>query len=252
LRTLAYIPAVRLSDGLFYISANQRRIWQRRGLSARNIWTIQNGIDLNQLPKASADIRRQIRATYGLADSDFVIGCLAVFRHEKNHLQQIKALAELRVQGLPGKLLLVGDGPMRAQIEARIADTSMMEHVMLAGMQSQVSNYIAAMDIGWITSLSIETLSLAALESMALGVPMVMSDIGGASEIIKTGVNGYLFPAGDTNALVSSVSALVEPQLRQQIAEAAQRTVQDHFNSDQMLKGYAEAFSYLLQDTSKL
>jgi glycosyltransferase involved in cell wall biosynthesis len=251
LRTVPYIAAVRFGDGLFFISENQRRFWERRGLSSRQIWTILNGIDLSRLPDVGPDLRAQVRARYGLADSDLVIGCLAVFRYEKNHLQQIDALARLRTQGVSAKLLLVGDGPMRSQIEARISDTGMTEHVVLAGMQRDVSSFIFAMDIGWITSLSTETLSLAALESMALGVPMVMSDIGGASEIIEPGVNGHLFPAGDTEALVAAVSLLTEPDVRRRTADAARQTARDRFSSENMLRSYAGAFGQLTLTNTK-
>jgi glycosyltransferase involved in cell wall biosynthesis len=147
-RTTPFFPAVWAANALVYVSANQQRLWMRRGLRSRRVELIRNGIDLTRYAPADPRERRAMREYLGLADDDYVIGLSAVFRHEKNHGQLIEAVAALRAQGIAARALLLGDGPKRPEIEQRAREMGVSEHVILAGMQSDVRPYIAAVDVG--------------------------------------------------------------------------------------------------------
>lgn len=233
-----YTPFFNRIDGIVFISANQRRFWLERGFAPRRETTILNGIDLQRFsPTVRAEHRDATRAQYGFAPEDFVIGLCAVMRPEKNHVQIVEAVAALRKDGLPAKALLVGDGPMRATIAERAAALGIGDHVVLAGMHADVRPLIATFDVGALCSVSIETLSLAALEAMAMGVPMVMSDLGGASEIID-GENGRLFPVGDSAALLAALREFVPAERRVAAGLAARRTVEQLFDQRRMNDDY--------------
>lgn len=97
----------------------------------------------------------------------------------------------------------------------------MTKHILFAGEQSDVRPFIEACDAGVLCSRAVETFSLSALEFLALGVPMIMSRIGGASEIVRHGENGLLYESGDLPALVSSMVLIADPASRAKMAERA-------------------------------
>ena len=165
---------------------------------------IHNGVDPEHWRSPGAEARTRMRRVLGLADGDYAVGMCAVFRPEKNHLQLVEAIAQLRARGMPARALLIGDGPMRPAIEARARDLGIAGDVLIAGFHQDVRPLLAASDAMALPSTSVETFSLAALEAMALGRPVVLSEIGGAAEMVRPEENGFLFPAHDTPALVAS------------------------------------------------
>lgn len=233
-----YTPFFNRIDGIVFISENQRRFWLARGFAPRRETTILNGVDPHRFsPAVRAQHREATRARYGFAPNDFVVGLCAVMRPEKNHVQIVEAVAALRREGLLAKGLLVGDGPMRAVIAERAAALGVTDHIVLAGMHADVRPLIAAFDVGALCSVSIETLSLAALEVMAMGVPMLMSNLGGASEIVD-GQNGKLFPVGDSAALLAALREFVPADRRAAAGEAARLTVEQRFDQQRMNDAY--------------
>ena len=83
-----------------------------------------------------------------------------------------------------------------------------------------------------------EALSLAAIEAMALEKPVVHADVGGAAEMIVTGWNGYLYPPGDTAALVQRLALLAEPEARARLGRAAREVVEEFFSEQKMVSRY--------------
>lgn len=228
--------ALRLSDMLVYVSANQQSYWSKRGLAPRNQTLILNGIDVNRFA-ANTDRRIAERARLGLATQDIVFGMVAAFRPEKNHEDLVQALAKVRAKGMAAKLLLVGDGPTRAPVTALADKLGVFEHIVFAGEQSDVRPFIDACDVGVLTSRAVETFSLSALEFLALGVPMIMSRIGGASEIVNHGDNGLLYKAGDLPGLVTAMTAMADPIKRVTMAARARPSL-EAFTLDAMVDRY--------------
>ncbi|PZR32158.1 glycosyltransferase [Caulobacter segnis] len=235
--------AASMMDLMIYVSANQARYWAGRGLNAKHNATIQNGVDASRFtPSEDSDAAK---VALGLDPEDVVIGMLAAFRPEKNHEQAVEALALARARGMRAKLLCVGDGPTRPRVEELAASLGVSEHVVFAGEQRNVKPFVAAFDVGLLSSLRVETFSLAALEALASGVPMVMSDIGGASEIVEDGVNGYLFEAGDMDALVDRLCRFSDPELRRAMKARARPSV-ERYSIEAMVSRYER----LLIDTA--
>lgn len=227
--------AASLMDLMVYVSANQARYWAGRGLSAKHNATIPNGVDAGRFsPTTDSD---GAKAALGLDASDIVVGMLAAFRPEKNHEQAIHALARARARGMKAKLLCVGDGPTRPQVAALAESLGVSDHVVFAGEQRDVSPFVAAFDVGLLPSLRVETFSLAALESLASGVPMVMSNIGGASEIVEDGVNGYLFEAGDLETLVDRLCAFNDLAVRREMKARARPSI-ERYSIEAMVSTY--------------
>src|SRR5689334_21164078 len=109
----------------------------------------------------------------------------AVLRAEKNHLQMVDAVPMRRRRGVPARGLLIGDGEMRAAIEARARAVGVAGEVVITGFQQVVRPLLAACDVMALCSTATATFSLAALEAMALGNPVVHAALGGAAEMIS-------------------------------------------------------------------
>jgi glycosyltransferase involved in cell wall biosynthesis len=163
-----------------------------------------------------------------------------VLRPEKNHVQLVEAVARLRARDIPARALLVGDGAMRPAIEARARALGVSDHVRITGFQADVRPLVGACDAVVLCSTAVETFSLAALEAMALGRPVVQSQIGGAAEMTVPGENGALFPVGDTRALVERLAELADPAARRRMGAAARATVEARFCERAMVERYEQ------------
>jgi glycosyltransferase involved in cell wall biosynthesis len=117
-------------------------------------------------------------------------------------------------------------------------------------MQSDVRPYIALCNVMVLPSHTIETFSIAALESMALGKPLVLSDVGGASEQVISGVNGFLFPAGDIQALTQHLETLSKRTLQLEMGERAAALVRERFTLQRMLQSYSNMLADLAKKSS--
>ncbi len=238
LQMLYYRPFFWLADCLVFICKAQQRRWRRRGVFSRRNELIYNGVDTEEFgDRRSPEERGRLRSALGFSDADFVIGISALLRPEKNHVQLVDALAVLRKNGIPARALMIGDGVTRPAIEARALSLGLEGDVVITGLQPDVRPYIAACDALVLCS-DAETFSLAALEAMALGRPVVHSDIGGAAEMIRPGENGFLFPVGDTEALVDRLARLSHRADRERMGRKARETVEARFSERAMVDRY--------------
>ncbi|MDE2586524.1 MAG: glycosyltransferase, partial [Betaproteobacteria bacterium] len=180
-----------------------------------------------------------LRRSYGLGEDDYVIGMAAVLRPEKNPLQLVEAVGALRHQGIPAKALFIGDGEMRPQIEARARALAISDHVVITGLRQEVRPELAACDVLTLCSVT-EALSLAALEAMAMGLPVVHSDVGGARELIAPGHNGFVFARGDLAGFVRHLAFLSDRRLSRLLGSHARRVAEDRFSLTGMVDHYEQ------------
>jgi glycosyltransferase involved in cell wall biosynthesis len=224
---------------LVYVSFAQREYWRARGVNAARDLVIQNGIDTEHFTDrwAAAD-KAATRAEFGYTASDYVIGICAALRVEKAHGDLLQAVRRLRDSGVAAKVLIIGDGVQRAAIEEQIAALGLRDAATITGYKIDVRPYVAACDAMALVSHSVETFSIAALESMSLGKPIVMTDIGGAREQVTHGATGFLFEPGDIAALTQHLGALADRELRQRMGNLAAQTVREKFTVRAMLAAY--------------
>ena len=246
---LLYRHLFRRSDLLIYVSENQRDRWRDWGLRAAADAVVQNGIDVDYFSTARTPRLENFRASLGLTEADYVIGLCSGLRPEKAHGDLLHAIARLRERGIAAKALLIGEGPERPRIESLILELGLSEHVVITGLQEDVRPYIACCDVMTLVSHT-ETFSLAALESMALGKPLVMSDIGGASEQVVHGQTGLLFEPHDIAALTEQLTTLGSAALRARMGAAAERRVRELYSLRTMTSGFTAQVSRLLGGAS--
>lgn len=247
LQMLAYRPLFWAADCTVFLCQTQQDHWHRRGLFSRRSEVIHNGIDIAHFCEPDPAAREQTRRTLGISESDYLIGAAALLRKEKNLLQLVEAVARLRQQGIPARALLIGDGAERQAIEARARELNVSDAILITGLQHDVRPYIAACDVMTLCSVT-ETFSLAALEAMALGKPIVLSNVGGASEMVVPRWNGMLFPVHDTNAYVERLAALKDSALRAHMGNNARHLIERRFSSTLMADRYEMLFASLCRN----
>lgn len=237
LQMLAYRPLFWGADCALFVCEAQRRHWRRLRVHGRRDVVIHNGVDLAHWQPCGADERRRLRGALGFGDADYVVGLSAVLRPEKNPAQLVEAVSLLAKHN--AKALFIGDGPLRGEIEARARRLGVADRVAVTGFQNDVRPFLSACDVVALTS-STEALSLAAIEAMALARPVVHSEVGGAGELVRPGRNGFLFPAGDTAALVDRLAKLADPALRARMGARARETVEAQFSERSMVDRYEQ------------
>lgn len=234
-------------DLLVYVSENQRRYWRERGLRPAADEVVHNGIDTEwYTDRRPGDAHLALRLGLGFTAEDYVIGICSALRPEKAHGDLLAAIARLRAQGVAAKGLLIGDGPERPLIERTVARLGLQGHVRITGVQEDVRPFVCACDVMTLVSRS-ETFSLAALESMALGKPLVMCDRGGASEQVIHGQHGLLFEPGDIGALTAHLAALRSEPLRAHLGAAAAQRVRELFTVQRMADTFTDRMHRLLE-----
>jgi N-acetyl-alpha-D-glucosaminyl L-malate synthase BshA len=141
-------------------------------------------------------------------------------------------------QRLRARFILVGDGPVRPDIERRVSEHGLEEEVTFVGEQHDLVRWLSVADLFLLPSAE-ESFGLAALEAMACEVPVVASNVGGLPEIIKDGVTGFVCPPGDVEMMAArSIALLTGPDLRASIAQAAAEMVRTRYCSDLVVPMY--------------
>lgn len=240
IRNEFYRRLLNYSDVVVFVCKNQLNYWVEKYSIQRGRSTyIYNGIDVSRFTdKLSPKEKRDLREKLGFSATDFVAGICAVMRPEKKHKDFIDAIIAARKKGAPVKGLIIGDGPERQFIEGYLSEHVLKDDIVLVGFQPDVRPYISICDCMVLTSHAVETFSIAALESMAMGKPVIMTNIGGASEQITHGKNGFLFEKGDTFSLADSFIKLVEEDLCKRMGEEAVKTVRTNFSLQNMVASY--------------
>lgn len=242
-----YKRLINCIDKVVFVSYNQMKFWHEYYDISKELSTvIHNGIDLNKFDISLIDESRISRQSLKVRDTDFIVTICAGLRPEKKHIDLIKAAAVMREKGVPLKILILGDGPEKKKIEKQIKAYNLSEHTILLGFKEDVRPYIALSDVVVLVSTSVETFSIAILEAMALGKPIVMSNVGGASEQVINGVNGYLFPPGDIYSLANKLIRIYKENSQIKMGQESKKLVAKQFSEKNMIKKYSELFHGLL------
>lgn len=226
-------------DLMIYVGATQRKTWERRGIKPKSTQVIQNGIDLARFSEPMPNIRPQL----GIAADEYILGILASFRIEKNHIELVQALGLVKKQGTNARVLMIGDGKTKTEMESLARDLDILDRIIFIGEQADVRPYIQACNIGVLCS-KVETLPLSVIEFIASGVPVIASNVGGLPEIIEHGANGLLYESGNIESLASHITSCSNADYRQNLRSNTKKSA-THFGVDRMSEAYVNAFQDL-------
>jgi glycosyltransferase involved in cell wall biosynthesis len=204
-------------------------------LGMRRLHVLSNGIRIPDMTRLGPD-RRRLREQFGVADSTILVGVVSRLHPGKGHRHLFEAISRLRNRGMDVAVLVVGDGDHRAALEDQVRSLALSPIIRFAGRVESVAPYLAAMDVYCLPSLK-ESLSIAVLEAMAAGLPVVTTRVGDFSSLIDPGRNGYLAVPGDAGALEEPLGKLVvDRALRERIGRAGLQTVRERFSLQSMVR----------------
>jgi glycosyltransferase involved in cell wall biosynthesis len=211
------------------------------GFPAQRVAVIRNGIDI---PDAvEADARPALRARLGLSNDRHYVACVARFHPVKNHAMLLRGFALVCAQQPNVDLLLIGDGPLRGDLEAQADALDIRPHVHFLGIRDDVPGLLAAADVFALTSVS-EAASLTLLQAMAAARPVVVTDVGGNGEIVRNGVEGILVPRGDAQAAGAALlDVLRDPDAARGMGRAGRARVAEHYRLDDIVRQYFDAYA---------
>ena len=220
IQNLIYLRFVQESDQILYLCEAQRFFLKKTYKIAKHQDSIvYNGVDANYFnPKMfQQHTREELRNTLGINVSDKVIVQVARLQKEKCHSDAILALSFLHSQkiGTNTHLIIVGSGKSTyvSALKEIVQNENLNDFVHFVGSQSDVRSYLYISDSFTLTSES-ETFSIAALEAMSMGLPVVLTDIGGAKEMVVSGLNGILVKPHNSKELAKAWKTVFDSNLQ--------------------------------------
>jgi len=217
-----------LNDRILAVSqAVKESVVRYDRISPGKIEVLYNGIDPSKFKGNFKESR--VRQKFGVKPEDFLVGIVARLEEQKGHIYLFKALRQLRPDFSQIKVLVVGDGTLRSALESRAMEMGLSEQVLFAGTRKDIPEILAALDLFILPSLW-EGFSLALLEAMAMGTPVIATAVGGASEVIRSGHDGLLIPPGEESSLVTAVrEAILDPRKFEEMGRKGKETVGRQF-----------------------
>jgi glycosyltransferase involved in cell wall biosynthesis len=212
-------------------------------LDPERITIVADGVEVP--PPVSPEQRRSARERWNFAAGEQVLAFVAPLTAEKGHALLLEAFAAMRRTAPHCRLLLAGDGPLRAPLEAQARAARLLPDVLFAGFVEEIDSVYAACDVFVFPSLS-EGAGTSLLSAMANALPVVALARGGVTEIVEDGSNGLLVQEASPAALAAAATRLLaDGELAQKLAEAARLTVVAKFSADRMVQATLAVFERL-------
>lgn len=204
-----YRQSLRGTDYAVAVCEAARQRFAADGMRPRRaLLSVPNGIRLERFRPADDVARQSLVAELGLPTGSRIIGTVGRLQPVKDHALLLRAFAKVRVQVPEAALVIVGDGPLRAALEAQAEQAGLSDALRFMGDRHDVPRLLTGMEVFALTSKS-EGYSVALLEACASSLPIVATDVGGNREIVRHGINGRLVPSGDTAAIATALIALL-------------------------------------------
>jgi glycosyltransferase involved in cell wall biosynthesis len=201
----------------------------------RKLVFIPNGVDISKFqPSRNSNLKH----TFGIVEDEFIVGSVGRLDPIKNHEGLIRAVHQLNAHGARIRLVIAGEGSQRARLQQLIDELHSVPRPILTGYRTDVAELYGLFDTFVLNSFG-EGMSNTLLESMASGLAIICTPVGGNSELITPNVNGTLVPVDDDNALAQSIRAYqISATTRSEYGANARRSVERNFSLGGMTQRY--------------
>lgn len=207
-----------------------------------NAAVINNGVDISS------------SSTHQLINSSahqLTIGTVGRLSEEKGHRYLLEAFSKIAADYPDTRLLIVGDGELRKELENLSAALAISEKVIFAGFQNDVSKYYQQMDI-YVSCSLVEHFPIAILEAMSFAKAIAATDVGGTKDLIKDKTTGLLINPGAGEEIYKAILTYIGiPSLRESLGENAYQFVRDNYSLDKMADAYQKVYRQLLNDEAR-
>jgi glycosyltransferase involved in cell wall biosynthesis len=205
------------------------------GLNPSRVQVIVNAVDFPKSDGSAYTGRDARRSSHGVSRDDFSVGYVGRLSVEKGLTHLLTACAQLLRDGMPLRVLIVGDGPQRAELEQLSLALGLGDRVVFAGFQEDIAEWIPCMDVFVLPSLT-EGTPISLLEAMAYGVPVIASAVGGVPQVIQHGETGILVSPGRPEEIGNGILAMFrDPETRHKLAQNAGVLVRTRYSVEQWI-----------------
>lgn len=234
--TAINMMVIKKIDHFFAVSERFKQMLVGFGLSAEKITTVYNGISFDEQLEC-----RRSREQFAIKEDDFVICMVARLHPIKGHTVVFDALKKVLETKQNVKLLLIGDGPERDNLEKEVKAKGLAKSVRFFGFQQDVHSYLCISDIKLLASYS-ESFPLVILEAARSYTPVISTDVGGVKDLISDSSLGWVVPIKNAEALAGAITEAINAtnlaELGNNLYEKASRL----YSIDQLAKSTEETY----------
>jgi sugar transferase (PEP-CTERM/EpsH1 system associated) len=236
-------PLLRFCSALTVVGPEIARYYiEELGVPPQRIQVITNAIDTARFKLPG----RESRARLGLTEDALVFGIVGRLEREKDHRTLLHAFRTLADAHPEARLLIVGDGSLRRELEDCARSLGLEQNVTFLGARSDIPEVLAALDLFVLSSVH-EGVPLSVVEAMGAGKPVIATDVGGLRLLVKPFVNGLLVPPSDPAALQAAMKELAtKPALRQSMGAHSRQIACESFSVSTMIDRYQEIYESAL------
>ena len=209
---------------------------------------IYSGIETEKFQPVTKSQKRANRRTWNIPEDAFVIGIVSKLWKGKGHATLVEAFSLLAAEGPDIRLVIVGEGPLEPELTRLVRRKAVADKVVLTGFHREVAPLISMFDLAVLPSL-FEGMGRVLLEAMAMGIPVIGSDVGGIPDLVRHGTEGFLVPPGDAAALASSIRCLIhQPRLADKMGRAGIQRVSAMFSAKKMVRDIEQVYLNALKE----
>lgn len=237
----------KLSRGLFQqvISVSESvgsKVSEAELIPIEKINIIYNGVDIEKFAPPDDNQRKIIRDKFGYSHTDFIVGTVAWFRPEKSYDVFFTAVKKIQNSLQNVKVIAVGGGPLLDYYKRYIESVGLSSIVVFTGPTDNVKEYYQLFDIACLVPTINEGLSNSVIEKMSMSLPLIVTNVGGNSELVVNDYNGFVIQPGDSNALSELIIELYNsPFKRYEMGMNSRKIVEKKFTIKKMIENH-EAF----------
>jgi glycosyltransferase involved in cell wall biosynthesis len=233
-----------LCDEVFAVSRELREHYAKQvRFAPSKINVIPNGVDLDRFRPDPAT-RARLRAGIGASEQEIILGTVGRLDPVKDHATLLAAAEQVIGAGMPVRVVIVGDGPNKEQLQAAIDKSSSLQgRITLAGESSKPEDWLNSFDVFVLPSLS-EGMSNTVLEAMATELPCVVTAVGANPDLVESDKTGFLVEPRDFRSLAARMLQLAaDRDLCSAFGRSARQRVERDFSLQRMLENYSRLYT---------
>ena len=225
----------RRCDVAICLTEGEKRDWEAVNVRHPRVEIIPSGVDIEKFAKPSRPLP-EIRRDLGLAEGDCIVGYVGRLVELKGIDYMIRAMPAILAQVPHTRLLIVGDGEFRPQLESLARELGVDEQTCFAGARADVPDMLAVMDVAVLPTICTEAMGRVLVEAAAAGKPVVATHLGGVEDVVRHNETGLIVAPEDADALAdATITILTDAELASRLGETARKQA-DNFSLDTMMR----------------
>jgi glycosyltransferase involved in cell wall biosynthesis len=234
------------SDVVIVNSKAVKNFVENEGIPSNKCILINNGLDFKKYSAINLN-KNELLEQLNIPKGKVIIGVFANFRPEKDYSTFVTVANEISLSRDNVHFIACGDGVEFNIIKKLVIKQGLEKKISFLGLRRDLPTIMKCTDIFLSTSHR-EGMSNSILEAMASGLPVVVTNVGGNSEIVENRESGFLVPVGATCQIISAIEKLIDsPSLRKEMGEKGKQFVNNHFSLGAMINSYDDLYTSLFE-----